>query len=585
MDFHVASTQFDTLPPSCHADDLRDRMEAARQKIETKFLAAGAVLSDAVDGVGALIAGLEKLTEALEPSAMAATTDDLKTAAAKLSALPARQAERREFLQHLALHNQSFGEHIFDMRRSLGYMRAFTMNIKITAGGIAGADTEFRDFVQDISKCVELGRDELNGLDADVRALQQGLEGALKQGSLVEERCGALIPAIPDELSASVLVVAGHKQKVAQAASDAAALARDIRKKVARTLAALQIGDITRQRIEHVQAGVAMLEQSAATLSGGEGARMRGLMHALLAAQLASTVEDFKNDVADIVRSMSGLTADARALLDLKDLAYGRSDGKDDGFLRNLEHRVQAALGLVDEIDTANRKTLETGQSTAMAAQALSTRVATIQKIKLDVQYMAFNTVLKSTRLGEVGRPLSVIAAELRAHSANLEAQAGQCVAILDKLTQAAAPKGDRPDADDETETQAAARALAAATHRIHDAGNKTQGELSVLAIQGEDVLKLLDGSLSRFDLQREIGDPLDDVAIALAAFADDGDAATDVVEPMSALLSKLAVIYTMMKERDVHQAFLKTWGLDAASAPAVDSAAAQSDALEDVLF
>jgi hypothetical protein len=145
--------------------DLIDGMEAARRVIESKFLGAGNVLSQSVEGIGGLISTLDRLTEVLGPHATAAASEQLGRAAAKLSALPGKQTDRRAVIGTLNQQRSLLSDRMDDMRRSLAYMRAFTMNIKITAGGVASADGEFSVFAQEISSQIEVGRQEVEALD------------------------------------------------------------------------------------------------------------------------------------------------------------------------------------------------------------------------------------------------------------------------------------------------------------------------------------------------------------------------------------------------------------------------------------
>jgi hypothetical protein len=64
---------------------------------------------------------------------------------------------------------------------------------------------------------------------------------------------GRLLPAVPNGLTASAADVAAYHHQIKQVATDAIAFACDVQEKVGASLAALQIGDITRQRIEHAQ--------------------------------------------------------------------------------------------------------------------------------------------------------------------------------------------------------------------------------------------------------------------------------------------------------------------------------------------
>jgi hypothetical protein len=137
--------------PPFDAAALSARLEAARGVIETKFLKIGEMLSQAVDGIARLLSTMDTLTQALSPETGAATTRQLADTAARLSALPARQAERHGIISDLAAHRSGLSRSVEDMRRSLAYMRAFTVSIRIVAGGITRADQEFDVFAQEMS--------------------------------------------------------------------------------------------------------------------------------------------------------------------------------------------------------------------------------------------------------------------------------------------------------------------------------------------------------------------------------------------------------------------------------------------------
>ena len=544
---------------------LGSRLVAVQGLIEGKFLAAGEVLCQAVDGIGSLIAGLDRLIEALDPAITAATTADLGFAAAELLALPATQSKRRHVVEALLGHRESLAGCIDEMQRSLSYMRAYSINIKITASAIATGDPEFGLFAHDISRCIEVGGQEVHGLETDLAALGTKLRKAQAHGAILEGRCRVLIPGTPDELSASSAVIGQHHHQVAAAAQAAGNLARDVRAKVGRVLGALQIGDSTSQRIDHVQAGLGILARCQAGLRPDQRERMGGLVHALLAAQLTATVEDFSRNVAEINTSMAALIGDLSELLRLRDAAYGRAAGEKDGFLRTLGRQIEVALDLVFEIEAADRVATETGTLVANAASNLATRVTSIQAIKTDVHYMAINTTLRSNRVGEAGRPLRVVAVELGQHGGDLENSAARCVTVLDKLILSAAELGDGngDEPGGEIGTQAAARALGAASARIRDAGDRTETDIAALANQGEALLGTLGQFSTRFDLPGDIGEMLDAVACGLAVLGSpvmpDSD---DAAEPLRALLDELGALYTMAQERAVHEQLAASWGI-----------------------
>ena len=119
--------------------DLAAQLERARRVVERHFLAAGKMLTQAIEGIDALVASLEKLVEALDAKAVAAASDDLRAAAQSLNDLADNHHVRQLAIEELGRRRETLAKFIGDMRSSLAYMRAFTVNIKIVSSGIAEA--------------------------------------------------------------------------------------------------------------------------------------------------------------------------------------------------------------------------------------------------------------------------------------------------------------------------------------------------------------------------------------------------------------------------------------------------------------
>jgi hypothetical protein len=557
------------------ASPITDRLDTARQAVEGRFLEAGEVLAKAVDGVGRLIASLDNLTKTLDPHTVEATTAELKTAAASLATLPARHASRRAVVDRMAGLGGDLGGCIDEMRRDLGYLWVFAINIKISAAGVADAGEEFGLFAQEICDCIELGRNQLGGFDRALQALRQELGAACVEEAALAEHCEGLLPAVPDGLAASAEDLVAYHGQVSRVAQEVTGLARDIYKKVGAALAALQIGDITRQRIEHVQQALGALDEVRGLDAEPRG-RLEACVHGLLAGQLRATAADFHRDVARIGQNMSGMAVDAGELLRLRDVAFGRAGGG--SFLQRMEGHVGQALGLVNQMETADHTAAAVGGAAAAAATALSTQVAGLQAIKTDVQQMALNTTLKCSRFGDTGKPLAVIALELRLHASQLDVSARDAMTALDALSvESGVLAGPaQSDAGD------AGGALSEAASRLRSAGDTVATDLATLVSLGETVVDALRRAAARLDFQREIGGTLDEAAEALAQMAGpDLPRTDDLGGPLGELLLRIAKTYTMAQERDVHRAL--TEGLCQTAAEGAPEVA--NEDLDAVLF
>lgn len=568
-----------------HSDDrVSACLEAARSAIEGRFLEVGDVLSRAVDGMNALITALDRMKESLDGDSVAMAARELGQASDTLRRLPQSLESRLRNLGDLVKVGADLNKCIEDMHKHLAYLRVFGVNIKITSGGIAAAGPEFAIFAQEICDCIELGRNQLDRFRADLAVLDADLRQALGQEADLARRCDELLPAVPDSLVAQVSAITAHQSKIGEISQQVGGLARDVRKKVGSALAALQIGDITRQRIEHVQFGLSLLQTpEVLALPLDARTRLSSFLHRLLIAQLDATARDFRRDVSRIGLNVGAMSADASEILRLRDHAEGR--GGEGNFLRGLEAKVATAFALVDDVEAGERSAEIVSRSAARSARELAAQVAAIQNMRADVQMMAMNTTLKCSRIGETGKPLGVIAIELRQHATHLETSAGHTLAALESLFGSTGEAENEESDDTERKVSAAAAAAEAlrdAVERIRKTGDEVEGDLADAADQGGQVVAMLKQAAGRFDFDRQVGGYLDEALNLLSREAGESPI-DDLATILAPLMAKLSRTYTMAQEREVHAPFADQVGEVPELNPHAQPPAAQDD--DDVLF
>jgi hypothetical protein len=547
------------------ASDEAGQLDAARRSVEGRFLEAGEVLAQAAEGLGRLVRALDQIAGALDPASVTATTEALNEAAERLLALPEHHGKRRRTISGLANAGAELEAGIEDMGRNLAYLRAFATNVKITAAGIDAAGSEFAAFAQEICDRIALGRDQLTIFEAELGPLLPLFTEALRQEDESAHQCAALLPAVPDRLVADAASMAAHHRRIADAAGTVGRLARSVQGRIGQALAALQIGDITRQRIEHVGEIMDRL-QATEGLPAEAYSRLEAFVCGLIAAQLHSTSSDFHRDIDQISQAMSGMAADADAILRLRDLVVGRESSSEEGFLRRLEGAIGRAQNLIDDMAGADRLALTMGECAAEAAAGLGERVAALRSIKTDVQQMALNTTLKCARIGDAGKPLAVIAVELRIHAGHMEVSAQVALSALERISQQAGSLTQRSEGgtDAQSPTADIGAALFEVSARLRLASETVEADLLALAGQGESVVSALQRAAGMVDLRYEIGRELDEAADGFAARAcQDASSVTDLAEPLGAILIHAATRYTMASERDVQDQIVAGLGFE----------------------
>ncbi len=554
----------------------------AHSQVEARFLDGGTVLLSIMDVIAKLIGSLDRLTGSLDQETTQGTVGGILKTAERLAALPSREAGRQESFETLSMTAAKMHSHVCDMQETMRYLRTFALTAKITGAGIP----DFAGFAEEILERIQSGSSEVNRFVSQLSTLDAQLRRARGFAATIATEYSKTVPQIVTDLRENAAEVGTHHQKLGKIAQDVSRLARGVQSKIATVLSALQIGDITRQRIEHVQASFRLYEElvaSDATLNADAKARMMNVVYHLAAAQLAEMVEDFQRESRNVVRNMSGFVDDTRRIMQLRDAMTQGGDGQN--FLRTLEGSVEAGAALVGRVKAASGEADQVAASTTGTAKDLLAAITVIRAIKSDINYMALNTNLRCSRLGEEARSINVVTAELRLFAAKLEESAETVVQQLTILDDAA--KG--LSANGATGADTIDQPLADALQMIRDAGATMDTHLAELAAEGEQMFNQVGRSIKTLDFESELGDVLERCAAELAHLAGPDIAdISDLAAKAEELGQRIHKTYTMAQERSVHQHFLPA---TAASAPAVETAPAASsgddeeDLFADALF
>lgn len=561
---------------------LSDRLEGARALIESRFSDAGGRLAGSLEMVGGLIQSLDQLGEVLNPEAVARTTRDLLDTAEGLTVLPDAQKGRMGQLEQLGAAGAALSAHIDEMRQTLRYLRAFAMNVKITAGGVVGAADEFSGFAERMCEQLDFGGGQLNELADQLTGLSAQLAEALAYERGLGGKYQAVIPAVPDRLAMDAHGIARHHARIAEVAASVAGIAREIQMKVAKALTALQIGDITRQRIEHVQFGLEVMSRrlSDAELSPSERAEAERRLTRLLADQMADTAAEFEIEAAKVNQSLAGMAEDTAQILAFRELSTGGGRGG----LSELESSLGQAGVLVGDVGEAMANAHRVSRETVAAVAALAQRIDAIHGVKKDIQQMAINSSLRCKRLGDVGKPLNVIALELSGHAGVLEEAADNTLGSLTRLADLANGM-EVLTTDAEGETLNSDR-LEGVRGRLREAAG-VEKDLGGLGDRGAAAARSLSAAADQLALKADMGDALQLAAVVLDEAAGPrsetelGGAAELVAEAMA----EIARAYTMARERAIHAPHAPAKADGDAAPEQAPAPVADGDELDDLLF
>ena len=558
------------------------KLAAAHGRLEKKFLEGGAVLIAIMDILKRLIGSLDQLTGALDGEAAAETIAGIKATAGELGGLASFELNRQQRFEQLAASAQLMQASVADMRETMRYLRTFAVTVKITGAGIA----EFAGFADEIRDRIQSGSNEVDRFGVQLSTIRSQLDKARSFSSDVSRDYRDNLPTIVRDLEVSAGQMAEQHRNLVSIANDVKILARGVQGKVATVLSALQIGDITRQRIEHIRTSFELFEAFRASPAGtalGEEALARadGAISRLAAAQMDETLADFRRECRKVLETMGGFVEDARDIMALRDAMHRENGGAGGNILSGLEANVGAASRLVCDVEGTSNQANEVALATSRTAASLLQGIEMIRAIKTDIHYMALNSNLRCSKLGDEGRSVNVVSAELRVFAEKLEEPANQVLQLL-QIFEAAA---ESFNSEQSAASGNISEPLNAALEVIRKVSTRMDESIAEFEREGQEVFTKVSAAIGTLDFESELGKVLEDCAASAWQIADLGDGdVSDLAGALGELSGRIFKTYTMASEREIHQRILPV--ADAEDGAPPTAAVADDDALfEDALF
>ncbi|MBJ7535764.1 hypothetical protein JDN40_16780 [Rhodomicrobium vannielii ATCC 17100] len=465
---------------------------------------------------------------------------------------------------------QKLKDPLDDLGNAVRMLGLIALNARVVAAGI---DAGHEDLAAFVAEMTDIGRDARatvrSILDIHTRVCQT--VASAKQGHLAFNREQAKIMAtISERLRADLATIELQQGRAAAHATRSGQLTSAISARIGDAIAAMQIGDSTRQRLEHVEDILGSIKDRADDDT-------QAMLFRLAALQLASTNEDFVTEVGALSSALDGTRRDAEAVLE-----EGRE--RADEILADSSHaltalgkNLQSIVPLLQQDAEMRRAGRKLGEETADAMQEMLGQMDAIEATEHVVQLLRLNMAIRCTRLGESAHGLRVIAAELGAVAKSARSAATRMRQILTHLkhTVEAAREGAARLGVHEVngDPMAAARLLEAVLGRVKQ-------EALNLKRAGPKTIGVLDEAAERVRHCADGQNVWPDLISTLTFAAGERDFANLTVD-----LERLAAIrsrYTMHKERVIHD---QACGGATVSSDCIDTQEEAGEDLDSLLF
>lgn len=518
-------------------------------KLDARFVSAGEALAQAYAIVDRLVSALEGVTNALGQDAAEAAVENMRATADRLERLPAVQAARQEGLERIAAGARPLAHHIAQVKRTLDFLRICGLNIKVAAAGRNG----FADFADTMNVRLDVGEVEIGGIGVEIEQLTASIPALIEVDRQLGAECAKVIPHVPRKLAADAEALQRHQAADTARAKRIAALGREIHGKVATAIGAMQVGDSTRQRLEHVASGIQALIGWRNQADPATAVQVSGHMLALFAAQAADTIDAFHAESGRLAESLRGIAPTAAQLLEIKAEGDRERSSDNTAFLAALEKSVADVATVTTRLREADARAQALGGSTSDSAERLAKRLRVVHRVNHDVHLMAWNTDLRCHRLGDEGKALAMVASEIRGFATMLATISASIRQSVESLVQAVTALRD-PQGEQGGD---AAEALTDSLACIRDGAQRMREGMAGLTEDAAAVTRILETTTSNVDCEAAFGDALRGVVQQLgqiAAPCSAPDSATEAA--LAPLLDGMARSYTMAREREIHRRF-----------------------------
>jgi hypothetical protein len=339
---------------------------------------------------------------------------------ALLAAIDASTANASTLLKHLLKH--------------IHLITVIARSSRIEAASLAGNRDDFLSFTREASDLAAAVQSSIVVCAKEQQQLAMAIGAALTGQQQFEKQYRGQLLSVSDGLISTFSEIKHLQLRGVEVANLAKAGTSQIGDAVGVAIVSLQAGDSTRQRLEHIRAGLRKLAGPDPALARSAGP----LIGLLQAAQLKNTASEFEADIGKVNRSLARLSADSIAAVGHGNSLYGGKNDNMASFLAIMKQRLAEASVLISACGQA-KAAVDT--SIAALEQVLGEfriAISALGETVVDITLIGMNAGLKAGHLGAKGSTFVVIANELQRTADRISAAARLLEPVLAEIGQSA---------------------------------------------------------------------------------------------------------------------------------------------------
>lgn len=545
------------------------KVDSAFTERERAFGDIGKRLGDAVLEIAQITSLVDGLPGLLESETLNDATARVSKVARMISAIGSVIPDENRALTELLKVNKDVASGLERLQNNIRIISILTLNAKIEAASVEREESDFSSFTLEIAQLAATARATVDGYLREHRKLVALLKGACKSKALFQQKYQSPLLSLSGQLSESLKAVESRRRQAAESALDIGACSKRINAAIGGAVMALQISDITRQRIEHVHFAV---EHMISGLSGdgsqctddgwGQSADLAeresaaAYICAMESAQMDGALTEYEEEAGKIHESLKNLEEECAGVAQHGQELYG-SAGKDSGsFLEVLKANLNVAMRLIHECMKAQASVDSATAAVTSTVIELQRQIISVSQIVLDMTLVGMNAALKSRQLGSKGKGLGIIADELRSYAHQTAQEAENLTPALELVIQSVScfedlrltrEKENVPDLDN---------VLATALKGFDDCAASLDNALKGLSNGGKHILSVLQNCVAEIEDQKSAPAILTEARDDLGGISQCDTAAEFYPGLLEDLMHIYWKRYTMASEREIHQQY-----------------------------
>ena len=500
----------------------------------------GASLAACDDGIGLIMTDAKRIGAELRGDTLEGNISKIEPILDHCRGLLSEFEQEAAFLFDLEKSITATRDPLVDLGRTIKMVQMVSVNARVVSASIDTTE-DLGAFTNDLGVLVA----DMNGVTGRFTAISEELVRSLRAErtelghfrSVQGERLRSAVSTLPHDLSRinRLEMEAGKMQRSLESGAE------EMQRSVSRAVPLLQVGDATRQRLEHVTDMPNLVDS--ALRDAAIVADLRGELLAAAVAQLHEDNRHIGDELDHIGASIAQIVQQAAS-------SNGQNDRND---LVAIKSAIEDTITLLGECGQSRMLSASLRDTSHASLDHLSSCLGELDDIARAAGWVSMNAAISCLRLGDEGIPLTLVAEQVRDLNSEVTRHTSRIVSLITdgKAKFAQVDKG-RPD--QETEFAEFREHFTCTLERVDEA----YGQVDRLRSRLRDTAAEIDGQLQSVhknckSLQAIVEELVIRAARVRPKPGDDQALSRDEFQAARAAL-------TMQSERAIFDAVLAEW-------------------------